>query len=75
MPEGLLFLCVFQGICQKHLSHFRKISIHTEETMKIWQNETELTLKHPVAIETFKESILFFDIETTGFSPYTRTSI
>lgn len=37
--------------------------------MKIWQNETELTLKHPVAIETFKESILFFDIETTGFSP------
>lgn len=46
----------------------------TEDTMKIWQNETEFNMEHPITIEIFKESMLFFDIETTGFSP-THTQI
>lgn len=37
--------------------------------MKIWQNETEFTATHPITEEIFTESALFFDIETTGFSP------
>ncbi len=37
--------------------------------MKIWQNEEEFTCNHPVTEELCTESTLFFDIETTGFSP------
>ena len=50
------------------------IYMHTEDTMKIWQNETEFTVDNPIVIEIFTESMLFFDIETTGFSP-THTQI
>lgn len=37
--------------------------------MKIWQNETAFTADSTVTEEIFTESTLFFDIETTGFSP------
>ena len=37
--------------------------------MKIWQNETVFTSDNPITEEIFTESALFFDIETTGFSP------
>lgn len=37
--------------------------------MKIWQNETVFTADNPITEEIFTESALFFDIETTGFSP------
>lgn len=37
--------------------------------MKIWQNETAFTADHPITAEAFTESMLLFDIETTGFSP------
>lgn len=37
--------------------------------MKIWQNETSFTAAHPITEKIFTESVLFFDIETTGFSP------
>ena len=37
--------------------------------MKIWQNETAFTADNPITEKTFPESALFFDIETTGFSP------
>ncbi|MEG0963048.1 MAG: ribonuclease H-like domain-containing protein, partial [Lachnospiraceae bacterium] len=37
--------------------------------MKTWQQEIHLSLTHPLTEELFTESTLFFDIETTGFSP------
>lgn len=42
--------------------------------MKIWQNETAFIADHPLTEEIFTESVLFFDIETTGFSP-TNTQV
>lgn len=37
--------------------------------MKIWQNEAAFAADNPIIEEVFTESVLFFDIETTGFSP------
>lgn len=37
--------------------------------MKIWQNEVTFIPDNPIADEVFTESTVFFDIETTGFSP------
>lgn len=37
--------------------------------MKIWQNEAVFTAQDPITEEVFTETALFFDIETTGFSP------
>ena len=37
--------------------------------MKIWQNEAAFTADNSIIEEVFTESALFFDIETTGFSP------
>lgn len=37
--------------------------------MKIWQNELPFTSVNPMIQQLFTESSIFFDIETTGFSP------
>lgn len=37
--------------------------------MKIWQNETAFSADNSITEEVFTESALFFDIETTGFTP------
>ena len=42
--------------------------------MQHWQEILPFDFSHPVICETFTETSLFFDIETTGFSP-ARTSL
>lgn len=48
----------------KHLT-----SIHMEVSMKILQDQTKFAPDTPVTQQLFTQSSLFFDIETTGFSP------
>lgn len=42
--------------------------------MQHWQETLPFDFSHPIINETFTETSLFFDIETTGFSP-ARTSL
>lgn len=58
----------WRGLNGYKLLHLRR------NTMKIWQNEAAFTADHPISEKIFTESVLFFDIETTGFSP-TNTQV
>lgn len=51
-----------QNICKNQ-------NTYMEAPMKILQDQTKFTLDNPINQEFFPESSLFFDIETTGFSP------